>query len=574
MIVFAVTLLVLFFVCIYLEVKRDKPLFQFDRIILFLVAYFIILPGIQSMAFLADHLPMKHQDYSHFEENKDNISEFTVFNDAIIYKIKDDPDEKMKHVTSTNVSVIREQINQQKAKKKFVNISISERNPFYGFLAFVLMLYYILIVTKKAQTNISRTKMKDVVGLSIQKEKSQDIIKSLLNETDSKSVGYLFEGPPGLGKTFLAQAIANESKVFFQNIKSSTLEDKWVGTGSGAIQKIFQTAIKEAPSIIFLDEFDAIGAKRSFDNQSSKYYNQSTNTLLQCMNNIKDFNALSEKKVIVIAATNHKSQLDPAIIRSGRFDVHIKFTYPSLKDRVELLQHYIGDKNTDVDINLIAKKLVGFTPADIENLINKAKNDEKKLTTENLTLKIMDVAVGDKSELNISDKDLERTAIHESGHALVAFLSNKIADPTFVSIQPRGNALGITSNVDDSDFDKVSYSKKELEDQIKMLYAGQLAEELLLDDISSGASNDIERATAIAQRMVYEYGMSPFGMIKLSQSLSSDKAKDYVFEILHNMKKQCKDMLEENKDKLKRLSSALLEKKEMPKKDILNILKE
>ena len=395
--------------------------------------------------------------------------------------------------------------------------------------AMVLLFYFMMRQTRGAGNPMSFAKAKpklptdgervtfdDVAGADEEKEELQEIVEFLKNPQKFNSLGaripkgVLLMGPPGTGKTLLAKAVAGEAGVPFFSISGSDFVEMFVGVGASRVRDLFEQAKKSAPSIVFIDEIDAVGRHRGAGLGGG--HDEREQTLNQLLVEMDGFGA--NAGVIVIAATNRKDILDPALMRPGRFDRHITVGYPDVKGREEILKVHTRNKPIapDVELRVIAQTTGGFTGADLENLVNEAallaaRKDKKAITMAEIEEATIKVIVGpEKRSHVILEKERNLTAYHEAGHAIVTFHCETQDKVHQVSIIPRGGAGGYTLSLPEKD---VMYqTKREMEEMIVTLLAGRMAEKLVLDDISTGASNDIERATKIARAMVTKFGFS------------------------------------------------------------------
>ncbi len=360
------------------------------------------------------------------------------------------------------------------------------------------------------------TTFSEVAGCDEEKEELQEIVEFLKNPAKFNELGaripkgVLLMGPPGTGKTLLARSVAGEAGVPFFSISGSDFVEMFVGVGASRVRDLFDQAKKNAPSIIFIDEIDAVGRHRGAGLGGG--HDEREQTLNQLLVEMDGFGA--NTGVIIIAATNRRDILDPALLRPGRFDRQIFVGYPDVKGREEILKIHSKNKplGFDVNLNTIAKSTVGFTGADLENLMNEAallaaRRNKKAITEqeiEDATIKV--IAGPEKRSKVISDKEKRLTAFHEAGHAITTYYSETQPPVHQISIMPRGMAGGFTMSLPEHDRSYVS--RTEMEEEIVTLLGGRVAEQLKLADISTGASNDIERATSIAHNMVTRYGFS------------------------------------------------------------------
>ncbi len=440
-------------------------------------------------------------------------------------------------------------------------------------------------VKNKARVYPSKTKFSDVAGEDEEKEELEDVVDFLRNpqkyvELGAKiPKGVLLVGPPGTGKTLLAKAVAGEAGVPFFTISGSDFMELFVGVGASRVRDLFETAKKAKPCIIFIDEIDAVGRQRGAGlGGGNDEREQTLNQLLVQMDGFED-----NEGIIVMAATNRVDILDPALLRPGRFDRRVNINVPDIKGREEILKVHAKNKpiSKEVDFKTIARITAGFTGAEIENLLNEsailvAKDNRKEITEEDIQKSIMKVTLGPQKRSRVIDeKDKYDTAVHESGHALISKLSKEKSPVHEVSIIPRGGAGGYTLSTDD---DSTVYFKKKLLSKIQMLLGGITAEKLYVGDISTGASNDLKRATNIARRMVTEWGMSSeVGMVYCGSEdevfigksyqermpYSEDQAAKIdaeVKKIIDFCSKETEKILTKNKNILLTMADVLIEK--------------
>lgn len=452
------------------------------------------------------------------------------------------------------------------------------------------------LINKEDGKNL--VKFKDVAGLEEEKEELEEVVDFLKNPKKFIDMGaripkgVLLVGPPGTGKTYLSKAVAGEAGVPFFIMSGSDFVEMFVGVGASRVRDLFESAKKNAPCIIFIDEIDAVGRKRGTGLGGG--HDEREQTLNQLLVEMDGFG--TNEGVIVMAATNRADILDPAILRPGRFDRTVYVGKPDVRARKAILEiHSRGKKLADeVNLEVIAKRTPGFTPADLENLMNEsallaARRSENAISMEDVDEASIKVQAGPaKKSRVVSEKERKLTAVHESGHAIVSRLLPEEDSVHMITIIPRGMAGGFTAYLPEDD---VSFmTKKKMEASIVSLLGGRVAESLVLDDISTGASNDIERATKIARAMVTHYGMSEkLGTINYDSSENEvfigrdlGRSRDYsertaaeiddeVTRIINEAYAKCKQLLSDNLDKLLALSDALLEKETIYSKDFEKI---
>jgi cell division protease FtsH len=427
---------------------------------------------------------------------------------------------------------------------------------------------------------------KDVAGVEEAKEELQEIIEFLREPQKFQKLGgripkgVLLIGAPGTGKTLLARAIAGEANVPFFSISGSDFVEMFVGVGASRVRDLFEQGKKNAPCIIFIDEIDAVGRHRGAGLGGG--HDEREQTLNQLLVEMDGFE--SNEGVILVAATNRPDVLDPALLRPGRFDRRVVVGRPDVKGREQILKVHtkkvpLAD---DVDLTTIARGTPGFAGADLANLVNEAalvaaRQNRKVVTQFDFELAKDKVMMGvERKSLIISDEEKKNTAFHEAGHALVAALTPN-ADPLHkVTIIPRGMALGLTMQLPLDD--KHSYNKEYLEAQLAILMGGRIAEEIFMHHITTGAGNDIERATDLARKMVCEWGMSELGplsfgkreeQIFLGREIAQhrDYSESTAIRIDEQVKKlveygyqRARRVIEERSDALERIALALLER--------------
>lgn len=438
----------------------------------------------------------------------------------------------------------------------------------------------------------------DVAGADEEKEELEEIVEFLKSPRRFLELGaripkgVLLVGPPGTGKTLLARAIAGEAGVPFFSISGSDFVEMFVGVGASRVRDLFENAKKNSPCIVFIDEIDAVGRQRGAGLGGG--HDEREQTLNQLLVEMDGFGV--NEGIIIVAATNRPDILDPALLRPGRFDRQIPVGRPDIKGREEILQVHAKGKplEAEVELKTIARGTPGFTGADLENLLNEAallaaRRNKKTIGMREIEDAITRVIAGpEKKSRVISEKDRKLTAYHEAGHAVVMKLLPN-ADPVHeISIIPRGMAGGYTLSFPEDE--KYYMAKSELLDEIIGLLGGRVAEKLVLDDVSTGAQNDLERATAIARKMVTEYGMSEnlgpmtFGSKQDEVFIGRDfaRSRNYSEEVAAAIDKEMRniieeayntaqELLQENINRLHRVAERLLEKEKIDRAEFEEI---
>ena len=441
---------------------------------------------------------------------------------------------------------------------------------------------------------------KDVAGAEEAKQELEEVVEFLkhpqkYNDLGAKiPKGVLLYGPPGTGKTLLAKAVAGEAGVPFFSISGSDFVEMFVGVGASRVRDLFDQAKKSAPCIVFIDEIDAVGRQRGAGLGGG--HDEREQTLNQLLVEMDGFSA--NEGIIMIAATNRPDILDPALLRPGRFDRQIVVDRPDIKGRTDILKVHVKGKpvGDDVNLDVIAQRTPGFTGADLSNLVNEAalltaRKDKKVINMPEMEEAAERVIMGpERKSRVISDKEKRLTAYHEGGHTIVGMLLDNTDPVHKVTIIPRGRAGGYTLSLPKED--KYYATRSEMLDELKVLLGGRVAEALVLKEISSGASNDLQRATQLARQMICEYGMSDnigpvtFGhrqdQVFLGRDIARDK--DYSEEVAAEIDKEVRTFMEdayaatekllsENIDKLHVIAKALMEKETLEEEEINQLVK-
>lgn len=441
----------------------------------------------------------------------------------------------------------------------------------------------------------------DVAGIDEAKEELEEIVDFLKNPGKFTALGgriptgVLLAGAPGTGKTLLARAIAGEAEVPFFSISGSDFVEMFVGVGASRVRDMFAQGKKSAPCIIFIDEIDAVGRHRGAGLGGG--HDEREQTLNQLLVEMDGFE--TNDGVIIVAATNRPDVLDPALLRPGRFDRQVIVPVPDVGGRQKILAIYAKKTKmaAQVDLEVLARGTPGFSGADLENLVNEAALMAARTGAEEITLELLEFAKdkimmgAERRSMIINEQEKKVTAYHEAGHALVAWLLPGTDPVHKVTIIPRGRALGLTMQLPTDD--KYTHSKTYLENQLCILYGGRLAEKLIFNEITTGAGNDIERASSLARKMVCEWGMSDelgaltYGKkddqvflgkdISQSRDFSDETARQIdlaVRTIIETAMDTVSKLLKDNEDILERMSLDLLEKETIVLTDMEDIIKE
>lgn len=534
--------------------------------------------------------------------------EMTVGSTTIKVKIKDVEEEKEAIVPNTQAFI--ELIQDQKLKGNEIELIQKQQNMFYttfqylfSLLPTILLIILFVAVFKMqglgdkgkiydAETTKSKIKFNDVAGLDEEKNEMIEIVDFLKEPKKFYEMGakiprgVLLCGQPGTGKTLIAKAIAGEAKVPFISMSGSEFIEMFAGLGASRVRKLFEKAKKVAPCIVFIDEIDAIGSRRASGSGAETENNQTLNQLLVEMDGFD-----TEETIIVLAATNRPEMLDKALLRPGRFDRQITIALPDMKGREEILNIHAKDKKFAENVSMkdIAGDTAGFTGAELANILNEAAiiatiKEHKAITQNDIEDAVKKVTVGlEKQSRVISERDKRLTAFHEAGHAIVSSQLETQKDIKEVSIIPRGVAGGYTMYKTNED--KYYISKKEMEEKLIALLGGRAAEKLVLNDISTGASNDIEIATQIAKDMIIKYGMSDnLGPISINTDkdpyelqLLGEKFGDAIGAevkiMLDTAYAKAQSILNNNMDKLHAVAQVLIQKEIISAEEFKEIIK-
>ncbi len=602
-----------------------KPLLYYwlVAIVLFVVIRFALNP-------IAQDVDVKEVSYSQFVEmiENDQVTEVSKDDQKYTFKAKVDGDENTYETGLWQDTDLTDRL--LKAKERNDKLIFSQEietrmNPYLSlFLTSILPLVFIWVIFYFASRSLTKTMggrgggdfmnfgksnakiyvenktgktFKDVAGQEEAKDSLSEIVDFLHNPGKYKEIGakvpkgVLLVGPPGTGKTLMAQAVAGEANVPFFSISGSEFVEMFVGMGASKVRDLFKQAKEKAPCIVFIDEIDAIGKKRDVSGYSGN--DEREQTLNQLLNEMDGFDAT--EGVVLLAATNRPEILDPALTRPGRFDRQVQVELPDLKGREDILKVHAKNikREDDIDYEEIAKRTAGTSGADLANIINEGalravREGRNKLTQEDLEESIETVIAGQqKKNAVISDDQKKIIAYHEVGHALVAAIQTQKTPVTKITIVPRtGGALGYTMTVDKDE--KYIMTKQELFDEIVTFAGGRSAEELIFNTKTTGASNDIERATAMARNMVTIYGMDDeFDFMQLEQiqgrylggqrsMIVSDgtgnKIDEKVAQIIAKAHMRAIEILKDNLDKLHEISNFLLKEETITGDQFMEIL--
>ena len=544
------------------------------------------------------------------EVNAGNVEkiEMTVGSTTVKVKLNGEEEEKKTIVPSTQAFM---EFIQQKVEdgiefelvQKPTNALISISTTLFSLLPTILLVILILLFFKMqglgdkgkvydSETTKSKITFDDVAGLEEEKHEMIEIVDFLKNPERFNQMGakiprgVLLCGQPGTGKTLIAKAIAGEAKVPFISMSGSEFIEMFAGLGASRVRKLFEKAKKISPCIIFIDEIDAIGSRRNSSGGAESENNQTLNQLLVEMDGFD-----TDETIIVLAATNRPEMLDKALLRPGRFDRRITIALPDMKGREAILKIHAKEKKfaEDVDLKSIAEDTAGFTGADLANILNEAAiiatiNEHDAITNKDIEDAVKKVTVGlEKQSRVISEKDKKLTAYHEAGHAIVSSTLETQKGIKEVSIIPRGVAGGYTMYKTNED--KYYISKTEMEEKLVALLGGRAAEKIVLNDISTGASNDIEVATNIAKDMITKYGMSetlgpvsinteqdPYELQMLGQKFG-DAIGAEVKILLDKAYATAQKLIIENREKLDKVAAALLEKEVISAEEFQELIK-
>ncbi|SOD14189.1 cell division protease FtsH [Fibrobacter sp. UWB16] len=558
-----------------------------------------------------------------YEMSPEEIAEAKKSQSALARFTRNSTDTKNKHFKSHMLDISNEQISTWEAfkgvKVKVIHESTTWIDTLVAFLPAILLIAFFYIMMSRQMggggkspfsfgksqvrqlNSQKKTTFNDVAGCDEAKQDLQELVEFLKDPKKYDKLGgripkgALLVGPPGTGKTLLARAVAGEAGVPFFSMSGSDFVEMFVGVGASRVRDLFETGKKNAPCILFIDEIDAVGRQRGAGLGGG--HDEREQTLNQLLVEMDGFTA--NEGVILIAATNRPDVLDKALLRPGRFDRQIVVGLPDLKGREEILKVHLKKRKVplgdDVDVKAVAKGTPGLAGADLENLVNEAallaaRFNNKKVTMLDFEEARDKLSMGaERRTLLMTDEEKRHTAYHEAGHALMTLLC-KHSDPLHkITIIPRGRALGVTMSLPERD--QVSYSREYAEERIMIMMSGRLAELIFFNHQSTGASNDIQRATELARKMVTEWGfdeeIGPVcysradGEVFLGREISkpkemsemmAEKIDNAINNLIKRMDNKARQLLEEHKDKLTDLAEALFEFEVLDREEIDKVM--
>lgn len=505
--------------------------------------------------------------------------------DSFIYDLKDQ-----------KVSIIIPEKKEVSILSKALGFFLTSIFPLLILFAFLLYMYRGSInklgdMSDSYIQDVNGVKFEDVAGIDEVKSDMLELLDYLKNPAEYEKdgikmpKGIIFHGPSGNGKTLLAKALANEAGVKFFSAGGSEFVEMIAGRGALKVRKLFEQASKEKFSIIFIDEIDAVGKKRSLSLNSNEEREQTLNQLLICMDGFKSNN------VIVIAATNRLEILDEALLRPGRFDKHLYIGMPDISAREQLFKLYLKDKNvsSNIDIKTLAKMTIGFSGAEIANLVNQANHAKRKKNKKEIDMEILHevrdtLVLGKEKKIELTEKDKKIIAYHEVGHAVIGLLRCEGYTIDKITMIPRDKSLGVTLQIADND--KYLHTEKELHSQICMSLGGRAAEDIFMGYITTGSSGDLDAATKIARSMIVNYGymhtnkketnslgLMSFNSLDEMSSTAKLETEKFINEILSVEYNNALQLLQDNKELVEMLVKDLEEKETLHREDIYKIYK-
>ncbi len=604
--------------------RKNRGIFTYILILLIsLFCIYFVISKLSDNSAKTDYT----QIINYFDDYKVSYYELDLGSGELIYQLRGE--EKKQKFNVPNVDIFlkdtenyRTEYNEKYPKEKLVQnyIKITDRTWLYSLIPVLLtvvlgvfILYFMMKqsgggskyssfgkANLKNQIDTRTATFKQVAGADEEKRELEEIVDFLKHPRKYTDIGakipkgVLLLGPPGTGKTLLARAVAGEAGCPFFSISGSDFVEMFVGVGASRVRDLFEQAKKHAPSIIFIDEIDAVGRHRGAGLGGG--HDEREQTLNQLLVEMDGFSG--SDSVIVIAATNRRDILDPALLRPGRFDRQIVVGYPDVKGREDILMVHANNKPLapDVDLRVIAKTTQGFTGADLENLLNEAallaaRNNRMSITEKDIEEATIKVIAGpEKKSRIVTERDRKVTAYHEAGHAVAAYnlpTQDKVHQVTIIQ---RGMAAGLTITRPDSD--DMHVSRNQMRESIIMLLGGRVAEETFLDDICTGASNDIERATNTARSMVTKYGFSnklgtvvygsdndevflgkDYGHTRNYSEAVAAQIDEEVKNIIEKAYSDCKAIIQANSEKMHTLANYLLKYEKIDGADFERLMK-
>lgn len=601
---------------------KTKKKFQISLQTIFFVViflFFLVSLFVNSQTYFEKNIPEKAISTILQDVKKNKIASLQITEDKILAEYKNKSLAKATKETGVSIYSLFKDSGINPLSIKVINKNTSQMSLVSSFLInvipTVLMIAFFIYLFKQARGSqdsifsfgqsrakkfnkgTSKITFKDVAGIKEAKEELQEVVDFLKNPDKYKKIGartpkgVLLVGPAGCGKTLLAKAIAGEAGVSFFSIAGSEFMEMLVGIGAARVRDLFKNAKISAPSIIFIDEIDAIGRVRSSSVMGG--HDEREQTLNQILVEMDGFEPT--EKVVVVAATNRGDLLDPALMRPGRFDRRITVHYPDIEEREAILKLHSKGKpfEENVDWKRLAKRTVGYSGADLENMLNEAailtaRVNKDKISNNTLEEAATKVKLGPEKKRIQTEEDKKLTAYHEAGHAVVTYCLPKMDPVHRISIVSRGMSLGYTLIPPAKDI--IHETKSHLLNQISAMLGGRVAEELIFSEVTTGASNDFNQATAVAKEMVTEYGMSALGPINFGEGFditswykNSDsnqnsqetlsKIDNEVSRIIKEQYKKAQEILKKNKQKLDAVAKELLEKETLDQDEFEKIMK-
>lgn len=601
---------------------KQKKIFEINIqtvFFIFVIGFIVLSIFLNGKDYIEKTIPERPISTILTDVKEKKVQDIEIFEDKIVAHYKNDSYARSMKEPGTSVFTLMKESGINPLSVRIQNKSVSQFgnivNILINVVPTVLMIGFFIFLfrqargaqdsifsfgqsrAKKFNKNMSKVTFKDVAGIKEAKEELQEVVDFLKHPDKYRKVGartpkgVLLVGPAGCGKTLLAKAIAGEAGVAFFSIAGSEFMEMLVGIGAARARDLFKTAKTSAPSIIFIDEIDAIGRMRSSGVMGG--HDEREQTLNQILVEMDGFEPT--EKVVVIAATNRGDLLDPALMRPGRFDRRITVHYPDIEEREAILKLHSKGKPFDKEVvwRKLAKRTVGYSGADLENVLNEAailtaREDKEKITMNILEEAATKVKLGPEKKRMQTDEDKKLTAYHEAGHAVVTY-SLPGMDPVHrISIVARGMSLGYTLIPPQKDV--IHETKTHLIHQITAMLGGRAAEELVFNEITTGASNDFNQATAVAREMVTEYGMSDLGPINLGdsfditsyarfgdQTMISEETKGKIDKavslLLNDCYKKAQGILSLHRSELDAVSVALLEKETLDQDEFETVMK-